>query len=135
MLGSFGAGGVLIVVALALIAHKRGGGKFQPVKSHHVVYWGMAIGIVAASAGTALQQINLLGSEFSKTLTQQSETFGTIGPAAVAAALVGIAFWFKPTFAKDLLCGIAAPGVLSAAAGIWAVPINISTALLHSLAS
>ncbi|NUP53382.1 MAG: hypothetical protein HOW97_39580, partial [Catenulispora sp.] len=45
MLGTFGAGGILIVVTLALIAHKRGGGKFKPVRDHHVFYWGAVIGI------------------------------------------------------------------------------------------
>ncbi|WBP89516.1 hypothetical protein [Kitasatospora cathayae] len=135
MLGTFGAGGVLIVVVLALIAHKRGGGKFQPVKGHHVFYWGAVIGIVAAGAGQSLQKISLVGTQFSDTLTKQSETFGTIGPAAVAAFLVGVAFWFKPSFVKDLICGIAAPGVLSAASGIWAIFASIGTSLVHTVVS
>ncbi|MFH8380657.1 hypothetical protein ACH4E7_06905 [Kitasatospora sp. NPDC018058] len=135
MLGTFGAGGVLIVVTLALIAHKRGGGKFQPVKGHHVFWWGAVIGLVAAGAGTALQKISLVGTQFSDTLTKQSETFGTIGPAAIAAFLIGVAFWFKPSFVKDLICGIAAPGVLSAAAGVWTIPVGIATSLIHTVVS
>jgi hypothetical protein len=135
MLGTFGAGGILIVVVLALIAHKRGGGKFQPVKGHHVFYWGAVIGIVAASAGNSLQKIGLVSTEFSNALTKQSDTFGAVGPAAVAAAIIVIAFSFKPNFPKDLLCGIAAPGILSAATGLWAIPVGIFTSLLHSVAS
>ncbi|MEU4296368.1 hypothetical protein [Kitasatospora aureofaciens] len=135
MLGTFGAGGILLVVTLALIAHKRGGGKFQPVKGHHVFYWGAVIGIASASAGQSLQKIGLISTEFSNALTKQSETFGTIGPAAVALAVILIAFGFKPNFPKDLLCGIAAPGILSAATGLWAIPVGLLTSLLHSVAS
>ncbi|MGW3072351.1 hypothetical protein [Kitasatospora sp. NPDC001132] len=135
MLGTFGTGGILIVVILLLIAHVRGGGKFQPVKSHHVFYWGAVIGLTAASAGTAIQKVGLVGTEFSNALTKQSETFGNVGPAAVAAAIVIIAFCFKPNFPKDLLCGIAAPGILSAAANFWAVPVGIFTSLMHTVAS
>jgi hypothetical protein len=135
MLGTFGAGGVLIVVALALIAHKRGGGKFQPVKGHHVFYWGAVIGLVSAGAGSAFQQISGVGDAFSKALTSQAGTVGAVGPAAVAAALIIIAFAFKSTFSKDLLCGIAAPGVLSAAAAPWSLPVTIFGSLIHTAVS
>lgn len=133
MLGTFGSGGVLLVIIVALAVHKRGGGKFKPVKDHHVFYWGCAISLVAASAGEAFRQVSTVSSTFSAAFSQQSGTLGAVGPAAIAAVLLLIVFGFRPAFTKDLLCGVAAPGILAAAGGVWALPMTVLGSFLHSV--
>jgi hypothetical protein len=134
MLGTFGSGGVLLVIIVALVMHKKGGGKLRPVKDHHVIYWGAATGLLAAGAGEALRNVGTISTTISTAATAQSTTLGAIGPAAVAASLLLVAFGTKPRFAKDLICGVAAPGILSAAGGLWALPITILASLLHGAA-
>jgi hypothetical protein len=135
MLGTFGSGGALIVIIVALILHKKGGGKLQPVKTHHVFYWGAAISLFAAGAGEAFRQVGNVSTTISTAITDQSANLGSIGPAAVAAVLILVAFGSKPGFVKDLITGVAAPGILAAAGGLWALPMTIIGSLLHSAMS
>jgi hypothetical protein len=135
MLGTFGSGGVLLVIMIALLMHKKGGGKLKPVKDHHIFYWGAAIGVFAAGAGEAFRQVGTVSTTISTAITAQSGTVGAIGPAAVAAALILVAFGSRPGFIKDIVCGVAAPGILSAAGGLWALPVTILASMLHSAVS
>jgi len=134
MLGTFGSGGVLLVIIVALAVHKRGGGKLQPVKHHHVFYWGCAISLFAAGAGEAFRQVGTVSTTINTAANQQSANLGAIGPAAIAASLILVAFGTKPSFTKDLICGVAAPGILAAAGGAWALPVTIIGSILHSVA-
>ncbi|QMU78871.1 hypothetical protein GXW83_27395 [Streptacidiphilus sp. PB12-B1b] len=133
MFGTFGSGGVLLVIIVALVMHRRGGGKLKPVKDHHVFYWGCAIGLFAAGAGTAFRQVGTVSTTITTAVNQQSATLGTIGPAAIALALIFVAFGSKPNFVKDLICGVAAPGILAAAGGLWVLPVTILGSILHSV--
>jgi len=133
MLGTFGSGGVLLVILVALVMHKKGGGKLKPVKDHHIFYWGCAISLFAAGAGEAFRQVGTVSTTISTAVNQQSTNLGTVGPAAVAAALLLVAFGSKPSFVKDLICGVAAPGILAAAGGVWALPVTILGSVLHSV--
>ena len=133
MLGTFGSGGVLLVIIVALVLHKKGGGKLKPVKDHHIFYWGCAISLFAAGAGEAFRQVGTVSTTISHAFNAQSTNLGTVGPAAIAAALILIAFGSKPSFVKDLICGVAAPGILAAAGGVWALPVTILGSVLHSV--
>jgi hypothetical protein len=73
----------------------------------------------------------LLGRE----VNHLSTNLGTIGPAAIAAALILVAFGSRPGFVKDLICGVAAPGILAAAGGVWALPVIVLGSFLHSVVS
>ena len=133
MFGTFGSGGVLLVIIVALIMHKKGGGKLKPVKDHHIFYWGSAISLFAAGAGEAFRQVGTVSTTITNAVSHQSTNLGTIGPAAIAAALILVAFGSKPGFVKDLICGVAAPGILAAAGGLWALPVTILGSVLHSV--
>ena len=133
MFGTFGSGGVLLVIIVALVMHKKGGGKLKPVKDHHIFYWGCAISLFAAGAGEAFRQVGTVSTTISTAVNQQSTTLGTIGPAAIAMSLILVAFGSKPRFAKDLICGVAAPGILAAAGGMWALPVTVLGTVLHSM--
>ena len=133
MLGTFGSGGVLLVIIVALVMHKKGGGKLKPVRDHHVFYWGCAISLFAAGAGEAFRQVGTVSTTISTAVNHQSTILGTIGPAAIAMSLILVAFGSKPRFAKDLICGVAAPGILAAAGGMWALPVTVLGTVLHSV--
>ncbi|MEW2374231.1 hypothetical protein AB0940_33490 [Streptomyces sp. NPDC006656] len=133
MFGVIGSGGALLIICVALFLHKRGGGKLQPVKDHHVIYWGAALGILAAGAGEAFRQVGSVSTTFQEAMAAQSATVGTVGPAATAALLVLVGFGTKPAFFKDLIIGVAAPGALAAAGAMWALPVTITAALLRSV--
>jgi hypothetical protein len=131
MFGAIGSGGMILLIVIALALHKRGGGKLQPVKSHHVIYWGAALGLLAANAGQALSQIGTVSTTISQSLDAQSGTVGPIGAGAVALILILIGFGTKPSMGKDLIVGVALPGALSTAGGLLAIPATILAALLH----
>lgn len=137
MLGTFGSGGVSLVILIALFAHRRRtNGRVKLVrKDHHVFYWCAALSLVAANAGTALQQLAGIGTTLSHSVTAQSATLGSIGPAGVAAILLALVFLFEPHFWRDAIGGLAAPGLLSAAGGIFAIPTTLLASLLHSAVS
>jgi len=134
MLGTFGSGGVLLVIIVALVMHKKGGGKLKPVKDHHIFYWGCAISLFAAGAGSAFRQVGTVSTTIDTAVHGQSATLGTIGPAAIAMSLILVAFGSKPNFTKDLILGVAAPGILAAAGGFWVLPVTIIGSILHSVA-
>ena len=113
--------------------HKKGGGKLKPVKDHHIFSWGSAISLFAVGAGEAFRQVGTVSTTISTAVNQQSTNLGTVGPAAIAAALILVAFGSKPSFTKDLICGVAAPGILTAADGVWALPVTILGSVLHSV--
>ncbi|MFJ2579986.1 hypothetical protein [Kitasatospora aureofaciens] len=131
MFGAIGSGGMILLIAVALFIHKKGGGKLQPVKDHHVIYWGAALGLLAAGAGQALAQLSTVATTINQTISQQSGTVGPIGAGAVALILILIGFGTKPTMTKDLIVGVALPGALSAAGGLLAIPVTILASLLH----
>ncbi|MFD4394669.1 hypothetical protein [Kitasatospora sp. NPDC058478] len=133
MFGAIGSGGMILLIVVALVIHKRGGGKLQPVKDHHIIYWGAALGLLAASAGTALAQIGTVSTNISDSISSQSGTVGPIGAGAVALILILIGFGTKPGMAKDLIVGVALPGALSTAGGLLAVPVTVLGSLLHGL--
>lgn len=137
MLGVFGSGGMTLAIVIALIAYKRGGGgKLKLIRQdHHVFYWCAALSLASAGATEALRQANSVSATISTALTAQSGSIGSVGPAGVAAVLILAAFAFKPHFFKDVICGVAAPGILSAAGGIWALPVTILASLIHTAAS
>lgn len=133
MFGAIGSGGAILLIIIALLVHKRGGGKLQPVKKHHVIYWGSALGLLCAGTGQALAQVGSVSTTFSQALNQQSGTVGPVGAGAVALILILIGFGTAPHMGKDLIVGVALPGALSAAGGILAVPVTILASLLHGL--
>ncbi|MFJ8626243.1 hypothetical protein ACIRD3_25870 [Kitasatospora sp. NPDC093550] len=133
MFGAIGSGGMILLIIVALFIHKKGGGKLQPVKDHHVIYWGAALGLLAASAGTALSQIGTVSTSISDSINSQSGTVGPVGAGAVALILLLIGFGTKPGMAKDLIVGVALPGALSTAGGLLAVPVTVLGSLLHGL--
>ncbi|MEU3574794.1 hypothetical protein AB0E96_41325 [Kitasatospora sp. NPDC036755] len=133
MFGAIGSGGMILLIVVALVIHKRGGGKLQPVKDHHVIYWGAALGLLAASAGTALAQIGTVSTSISQSISSQSGTVGPVGAGAVALILLLIGFGTKPAMAKDLIVGVALPGALSTAGGLLAVPVTVLGSLLHGI--
>lgn len=133
MFGAIGSGGVVLLIVAALFVHKRGGGKLKPVKDHHVFYWGAALGLFAAGAGQAFTHVGTVSTTISTAITAQSANVGTIGTGAVAALLVLVAFGTKPSFPKDLICGVAAPGILSAAGGLWALGPTVLGSLIHGV--
>jgi hypothetical protein len=133
MFGAIGSGGMILLIVVALFIHKRGGGKLKPVKDHHVIYWGAALGLLAAGAGTALAQIGTVSTSISDSLNAQSGTVGPVGAGAVALILILIGFGTAPKMAKDLIIGVALPGALSTAGGLLAVPVTILGSLLHGL--
>ncbi|MFD0403379.1 hypothetical protein ACFVHI_35490 [Kitasatospora sp. NPDC127121] len=133
MFGAIGSGGMILLIIVALFIHKKGGGKLQPVKDHHVIYWGAALGLLAASAGTALSQIGTVSTSISDSINSQSGTVGPVGAGAVALILILIGFGTKPGMAKDLIIGVALPGALSTAGGLLAVPVTVLGSLLHGI--
>ena len=137
MLGTFGSGGASLVILIALIAHRRQGkGRVKLVQEdHHVFYWCAALSLFAANAGAEVQQITGIGNTLSQAVTSQSGTLGSIGPAGVAAILLMLVFAFKPHFWRDAIGGLAAPGLLSAAGGLFALPTTIFASMLHAVVS
>jgi len=127
--GTIGSGGAVLLIILALFLHKKGGGRLKPVKNHHVVYWGFALGQLATSVSNSLAHTisnSVQGMHISGV--------GVAGPGAAAVALIMVAFGTDPKFGKDLICGVAAPGVF-ATSGIdllgWAV--TLFSGLLHGV--
>ncbi|MEE1781629.1 hypothetical protein PUR71_01570, partial [Streptomyces sp. SP17BM10] len=49
-------GGMILLIIVELFFFMKVGGKLQQVMELHEIYWGAAIGLRAASAGTALAQ-------------------------------------------------------------------------------
>jgi hypothetical protein len=131
MFGAIGSGGMILLIVAALFLHKRGGGRLRPVKDHHVIYWGAALGLLSAGAGQALAQLSTVATTINQTISQQSGMVGPIGAGAVAVLLLLIGFGTDPNMAKDLIVGVALPGALSAAGGLLAIPVTILTSLLH----
>lgn len=131
MFGAIGSGGAILLIIVALFVHKRGGGRLKPVKDHHVIYWGAALGLLSAGGGQALSQLSTVATTINQTVSQQAGAFGPIGAGAVAVTLILIGFGTKPTMTKDLIVGVALPGALSAAGGVLAVPVTIMASLLH----
>lgn len=131
MFGAIGSGGMILLIVVALFLHKRGGGKLQPVKKGHVIYWGFALGLLAAGAGQALAQLSTVSTTFGQALDAQQATVGPIGAGAVALLLLLIGFGSDPHMGKDLIIGVALPGALSTAGGLLAVPVVIVGSLLH----
>jgi hypothetical protein len=131
MFGAIGSGGAILLIIVALFVHKKGGGRLKPVKDHHVIYWGAALGLLSAGGGQALAQLSTVATTINQTVSQQSGAVGPIGAGAVAVTLILIGFGTKPTMTKDLIVGVALPGALSAAGGILAVPVTIMASLLH----
>jgi hypothetical protein len=131
MFGAIGSGGAILLIIVALFVHKKGGGRLKPVKDHHVIYWGAALGLLSAGGGQALAQLSTVATTINQTVSQQSGAVGPIGAGAVAVTLILIGFGTKPTMTKDLIVGVALPGALSAAGGVLAVPVTIMASLLH----
>ncbi|MGW2539440.1 hypothetical protein ACWC5I_00830 [Kitasatospora sp. NPDC001574] len=131
MFGAIGSGGAILLIVVALFLHKKGGGKLKPVKDHHVIYWGAALGLLAAGAGQALAQLSTVATTINDTVSQQAGVVGPIGAGAVALILILIGFGSKPAMAKDLIIGVALPGALSAAGGLLAIPVTVLASLLH----
>lgn len=127
MFGAIGSGGAVLLIILALVLHKRGNGKLQPVKSHHVVYWGFALGSLATSVSNSLAH----------TVTHSVGTVhvtgtGTVGPGVAAVAIILVAFGTKPSFGKDLVCGVAAPGVFAVSGiDLLSVAVTIVSGIIH----
>lgn len=133
MFGAIGSGGMILLILVALFAHKKGGGRLKVVKDHHMVGWGAALGLFAAGAGESFRQFGTVGDTLAKSITSQSATFGTIGPAAVALLLVIVGFGFKPHMVKDLIVGVSLPGAMATAGGLLAVPAVVFGSILHGL--
>lgn len=133
MFGTIGSGGMIVLIVLALWLHKRGGGRIKPVKSHHVIYWGAALGWLCASAGEALSRVAAISDTFGQALSAQSGMVGPIGAGAIALALILIGFGTDPSMGKDLVIGVALPGALSTAGGVLAIPVVVGGSLLHGL--
>lgn len=131
MFGAIGSGGMILLIVVALALHKKGGGKLQPVKKGHVIYWGAALGLLSAGAGQALAQVSTIATTINNTVSQQAGVVGPIGAGAVALILILIGFGTEPKLGKDLIIGVALPGALSAAGGLLAIPVTVLASLLH----
>jgi hypothetical protein len=106
MFTAIGSGGAVLLIILALIIHKRGSGKLQLVKQDHVIYWGFGLGQLATTTSYSLAR----SIDHS---VQSIHAAGVVGPATAALALILVAFGTEARFIKDLICGIAAPGVFA----------------------
>lgn len=131
MFATVGSGGAALLIILALVLHKRGGGRLKPVKDHHLVYWGFALGLLATgisdSLGRAIdhsvQSVHVSGA-------------GVVGPGVAAVALILIAFGTKPGFTKDLICGVAAPSVFAfSGIDLLTSVITMVSSVVHSAVS
>lgn len=131
MFGAIGSGGAILLIIVSLAIYKKGGGKLQPVKKGHVVYWGAALGLLSAGGGQALAQISTIATTINNTVAQQAGVVGPIGAGTVALVLILVAFGTEPKFGKDLIVGVALPGALSLAGGLLAIPVTVMASLLH----
>jgi hypothetical protein len=131
MFGAIGNGGAIVLIVVALILYKRGGGRIKPIKDHTVLYWSAALGLLLAGASESLRQVSDVATTFSQALDAQSATVGPIGAGAVALILLLVGFGSPPAMAKDVIVGVALPGAMSAAGGLLAIPVVVLASLVH----
>ncbi|MFE2346465.1 hypothetical protein [Kitasatospora cineracea] len=127
---ALGSGGAATVTTFYLYVGIRGKNKIK-VDPDHVPYWAFGVGLLAANAGTAFQQLAGIGQQLSTSL-QGNAALGEWKTGATAAVLTIAVFGLKPRAWKDSLCGAIAPSLFAAAGGLWALPASILTGLFTS---
>lgn len=125
---ALGTGGAATVTTMYLYVGIRGKNKIK-VEPDHVPYWAFSIGLLAANAGTAFQQLAGIGEQLS-TSFQSNAALGQWETGATAAVLTIAVFGLKPRAWKDALCGAIAPSLYAAAGGLWALPASVLTGLI-----
>ncbi|GAA1500692.1 hypothetical protein GCM10009760_62550 [Kitasatospora kazusensis] len=127
---ALGTGGAATVTTMYLYVGVRGKNKIK-VDPDHVPYWAFGIGLLAANAGTAFQQLSGVGQQLSASM-QGNAALGEWQTGATAAVLTLAVFGLKPRAWKDALCGAVAPSLFAAAGGLWAIPASVLTGLITS---
>ncbi|MFH8387679.1 hypothetical protein ACH4E7_43515 [Kitasatospora sp. NPDC018058] len=127
---ALGTGGAATVTTMYLYVGIRGKNKIT-VDPDHVPYWAFGVGLLAANAGTAFQQLAGIGQQLS-TSFQGNAALGEWQTGATAAVLTIAVFGLKPRAWKDALCGAIAPSLFAAAGGFWALPASVLTGLITS---
>ncbi|MEV7926469.1 hypothetical protein [Kitasatospora sp. NPDC088779] len=130
---ALGTGGAATVTTMYLYVGVRGKGKIT-VEPDHVPYWAFGVGLLAANAGTAFQQLSGIGQQLSDGF-QGNAAIGEWQTGATAAVLTLAVFGLKPRAWKDALCGAVAPSLYAAAGGFWAIPASVLGGLIHSFVS
>ncbi|MER5356092.1 hypothetical protein ABT093_37950 [Kitasatospora sp. NPDC002551] len=128
---SLGTGGAATVGTFYLYVGIRGKGKID-VKPDNVPYWSYGIGLLAANAGTAFQQLPTISQQLHDAF-QGNPAIGEWGPGATAALATVAVFGLAPRAWKDSLLGALAPSLFAAAGGLWAMPANVLGSLLTSV--
>ncbi|MFI5644820.1 hypothetical protein [Kitasatospora sp. NPDC051705] len=127
---ALGTGGAATVTTMYLYVGVRGKGKIK-VKDDHVPYWAFGIGLLAANAGTAFQQLSGIGQQLS-TAFEGNAALGEWKVGATAAVLTLAVFGLQPRAWKDALCGAVAPSLFAAAGGLWVLPSSILSGLISA---
>ncbi|MFJ7908217.1 hypothetical protein [Kitasatospora sp. NPDC096204] len=127
---ALGTGGAATLTTVYLYAGVRGKNKIN-VADEHVPYWSFGIGLLAANAGEAFQQLAGIGQQLS-TSFQDNAALGEWKTGATAGLLTIVVFGFKARPWKDAICGAVAPSLYAAAGGLWALPASIFSGLLTS---
>ncbi|MFD5467047.1 hypothetical protein ACFWIQ_30115 [Kitasatospora sp. NPDC127059] len=127
---ALGTGGAATVATMYLYVGVRGKNKIN-VQDDHVPYWAFGIGLLAANAGTAFQQLAGIGTQLSDAF-QGNAALGDWQTGATAAVLTLAVFGLKPKPWKDALCGAVAPSLFAAAGGLWVLPSSIISGLISA---
>ncbi|MFE7591950.1 hypothetical protein ACFU6K_21330 [Kitasatospora sp. NPDC057512] len=127
---AMGAGGAATVTTMYLYVGVRGKNKIT-IDDDQVPFWAFGIGLLAANAGTAFQQLSGIGEQLGASL-QGNAALGDWQTGATAAVLTIAVFGFKPRPWKDALCGAIAPSLYASAGGFWAIPASVLSGVLNS---
>ncbi|MFJ7280685.1 hypothetical protein [Kitasatospora sp. NPDC098663] len=127
---ALGTGGAATVATMYLYVGVKGKNKIS-VAPDHVPYWAFGIGLLAANAGTAFQQVTGIGTQLSDSF-KGNAALGDWQTGATAAVLTIAVFGLKPRAWKDALCGAIAPNLFAAAGGLWLLPTSIISGLISA---
>lgn len=122
-LGGAGTSGLALTNGIVLLAGLRGSKRVK-LNRDKAGGLGIGLGILSATAGTALGQLSNAAAEVPKTLIQGG-TFGdmTLGGTALALTAVIFLFDWKKLWIPAAL-GIGAGVIYSEAGGIWGIIHN-----------
>lgn len=123
VLGGVGTSGLAFTNGVVLLAGLRGSKRVK-LDRDRAGGLGIALGILSATANTALSQLTNAAAELPKSLIQGG-TFGDIGLGGTALGLTAIIFLFewKRLWIPSFL-GIGAGVIYSEAGGIWGIVHN-----------
>ncbi|MFB7472242.1 hypothetical protein [Kitasatospora sp. NPDC056184] len=128
---ALGSGGAATVATFYLYVGIRGKNKID-VKPDNVPYWSYGIGLLAANAGAAFQQLPTIGQQLNDAF-QGNPAIGEWKPGATAAIATIAVFGLAPRAWKDALLGAISPSLFVYAGGLWAIPGSFLSSLLTSV--